>query len=261
MKKGSNQDSRSKTKMKTRKKGSQDSRRSKTTLEENTTGKIGAIEVSQEVSEEGIKNLKSNETPKVNSDKINPKKDFVENKIRQEQNTRLTLKKNPTKTPFVWENYLNNNSFTEWLVSSIVPKKLKKQVTYVFKCMDNLTTYEDLVYNLNYLTPETIISLFHTKGGFIQNMDGVICTTFIPAVIQHTKENIAQPELRAHTEFAYNTLQNLMNSNKYREAKANFTKALEQTSLIETESRNHVDASTITSKSSNLTLTSEELNE
>ena len=64
------------------------------------------------------------------------------------------------KSPFVWENYLNNEFFGTFLLKYVIPNKVKNQVKLVLKLMANANSFNELRYNFESLGPDFILSLF-----------------------------------------------------------------------------------------------------
>ena len=113
-------------------------------------------------------------------------------------------------SPFVWENHLNNEYFSSFLVKYVIPHHLQQQVNQVFKLMDNVKSYDDLRYNFDCLGPDAIINLFTSKREFFMCMDAIICLSYLPSVIASTKADVLQPDMTLHTQHAAKLLQELM---------------------------------------------------
>ena len=80
--------------------------------------------------------------------------------------TRSMKMKEKKIKPFVWEDYLNNEGYSDWLIQHIIPEKFKEQVQTVFQLMNNTTSFQDLIHNFNYFGLDTFVTLFPNIRSF-----------------------------------------------------------------------------------------------
>ena len=85
-------------------------------------------------------------------------------------------------------------------------------VQAMLSVMDNIWSYEELVYNFEYLGPK-MIELFSSHQQCLEYLDGLICLLLLPQTITATKEAVAKPTLAAHTTFVWAHLMKLLASN------------------------------------------------
>ena len=156
----------------------------------------------------------------------------------------------PKDVPFVWDYFLNSQSFKTWLLENLVPEHLVSKVKTTLDQMDNIKTFEDLKLNFLYLRSEAIIDLFTSKREFYVNMDGVIVLAFLCSIIEDARANVRSSVQEENINYVKNSLKQHMFSPAYVELKEAFQKtASMMVSLNTTHVRDYesVSASTLAS--------------
>ena len=105
-------------------------------------------------------------------------------------------------TTFVWEHYLNNEFFGQWLLKYIIPHTYKEQVKEIFKVLDNIQDFEQLEYNFEYLEPEVLLDWFPSSDRCLTNLDGLICLILLPTVIKDTKTSSTTKDFQSQVTYA-----------------------------------------------------------
>ena len=94
---------------------------------------------------------------------------------------------------FVWEHHLSNEFFGQWLLKYVIPEEHCIVVQAVLGVMDNIWSYEELIYNFEYLGPNMLIELFPSHEQCLECLNGLVCLLLLPGTIKATKEAVAKP--------------------------------------------------------------------
>ena len=136
--------------------------------------------------------------------------------------------------PFVWDDYLNQETYHKWFLQYVIPEQFKEQAKTVFGLMNNARNFKDLLHNFEFLDLEMIVTLFPNKVTYYQNLDGLICVFFLPAIVEETQKAIIEPRMEPHVRYARELLENYMTSDQYQQIKNTLIQTAQKVTLLET---------------------------
>ena len=137
-------------------------------------------------------------------------------------------------TNFTWDEHLNHETFSQWLIQHIILDMYHSATQYVFSIMDNIHTFDQLVYNFEYFTPKALLDWFPSSLHCKENLDGLICLILLPDIIQSAKTTIPEPDVDKYVSFVRSMLTSRMNGAHYQQLRTLFLGILSKTTLLDT---------------------------